>query len=138
MTVLIASFWCRAFYKWMIRNFQGFLSVFFKILLILIFFFSCQITQQRFNVNMPHRFTVHNYKRFTFCDHCGSLLYGLFRQGLQCEACNMNVHKRCQKNVANNCGLNTKQLAEILSLIGIEPNKPGKAKVSGNFFGLFN
>uniref|UniRef100_A0A1S4MWU8 Protein kinase C n=1 Tax=Pediculus humanus subsp. corporis TaxID=121224 RepID=A0A1S4MWU8_PEDHC len=83
---------------------------------------------QRFNVNMPHRFTVHNYKRFTFCDHCGSLLYGLFRQGLQCEACNMNVHKRCQKNVANNCGLNTKQLAEILSLIGIDPNKPGKSK----------
>ncbi|KAK6635813.1 Protein kinase C [Polyplax serrata] len=83
---------------------------------------------QRFNVNMPHRFTVHNYKRFTFCDHCGSLLYGLFRQGLQCEACNMNVHKRCQKNVANNCGLNTKQLAEILSLIGIDPNKPCKSK----------
>lgn len=42
----------------------------------------------------------------------------------------MNVHKRCQKNVANNCGLNTKQLAEILSLIGIDPNKPCKSKVS--------
>ncbi|KAF8793571.1 Calcium-independent protein kinase C like protein [Argiope bruennichi] len=52
----------------------------------------------RFNINIPHRFTVHNYKRPTFCDHCGSMLYGLFRQGLQCEACSMNVHKRCQKN----------------------------------------
>lgn len=72
----------------------------------------------RFNVNIPHRFVVHNYKRFTFCDHCGSLLYGLFRQGLQCEVCNLNVHKRCQKNVANNCGINTKQMAEILSAIG--------------------
>lgn len=71
-----------------------------------------------FNVNIPHRFVVHNYKRFTFCDHCGSLLYGLIRQGLQCEVCSLNVHKRCQKNVANNCGINTKQMAEILSAIG--------------------
>lgn len=61
---------------------------------------------------------VHNYKRFTFCDHCGSLLYGLIKQGLQCEVCSLNVHKRCQKNVANNCGVDTKQMAEILSVIG--------------------
>ncbi|XP_071453583.1 protein kinase C isoform X2 [Hetaerina americana] len=91
---------------------------------------------QRFNVNMPHRFVVHNYKRFTFCDHCGSLLYGLFRQGLQCEACNMNVHKRCQKNVANNCGINTKQLAQILGKIGISTYKltPRRSKtpISGS------
>ncbi|KAK9745755.1 Phorbol esters/diacylglycerol binding domain (C1 domain) [Popillia japonica] len=82
---------------------------------------SCQ--SQRFNVNVPHRFVVHNYKRFTFCDHCGSLLYGLIKQGLQCEACNLNVHKRCQKNVANNCGINTKQMAEILNKIGVSPDK---------------
>ncbi|XP_055708422.1 protein kinase C [Phlebotomus papatasi] len=82
-----------------------------------------QATGQRFNVNIPHRFVVHNYKRFTFCDHCGSLLYGLIKQGLQCEVCSMNVHKRCQKNVANNCGINTKQMAEILNEMGISPDK---------------
>lgn len=86
--------------------------------------------EQRFSVNIPHRFVVHNYKRFTFCDHCGSMLYGLIRQGLQCEVCSMNVHKRCQKNVANNCGINTKQMAEILNQIGISPDKntPRKSK----------
>ncbi|KAJ9600200.1 hypothetical protein L9F63_009534, partial [Diploptera punctata] len=91
----------------------------------------------RFSVNIPHRFFVHNYKRFTFCDHCGSLLYGLFRQGLQCEACNMNVHKRCQKNVANNCGINTKEMAEILQTIGISTggtrSKPNKQIVENKF-----
>ncbi|XP_053613276.1 protein kinase C isoform X3 [Plodia interpunctella] len=85
---------------------------------------------QRFNVNVPHRFVVHSYKRFTFCDHCGSLLYGLIKQGLQCEVCSMNVHKRCQKNVANNCGINTKQMAEILNEMGISPDKNPRPRTS--------
>lgn len=38
-------------------------------------------------------------------------------------ACNINVHKRCQKNVANNCGINTKAMAEILSTMNISPDK---------------
>lgn len=84
--------------------------------------------QQRFNVNVPHRFSVHSYKLFTFCDHCGSLLYGLIRQGLQCEACNMNVHKRCKRNVANNCGIDVKQLSEILHAMGIRPQDEAAAK----------
>lgn len=41
-------------------------------------------------------------------------------------ACNMNVHKRCQKNVANNCGINSKQLAETLSAMGISGDKLNK------------
>jgi len=81
--------------------------------------------QKGFQVNVPHRFSVHSYKRFTFCDHCGSLLYGLIKQGLQCEACTMNVHKRCQHNVANNCGLDTKQLAAMLDALGVQPRPQG-------------
>uniref|UniRef100_A0A8C2EKL2 Protein kinase C n=1 Tax=Cyprinus carpio TaxID=7962 RepID=A0A8C2EKL2_CYPCA len=62
-------------------------------------------TEERFSVNMPHKFRIHNYKVLTFCDHCGSLLWGLLRQGLQCKVCKMNVHKRCESNVAPNCGV---------------------------------
>lgn len=35
----------------------------------------------------------------------------------------MNVHKRCQKNVANTCGVNSKEMALILSQIGISGDK---------------
>lgn len=38
----------------------------------------------------------------------------------------MNVHKRCQKNVANNCGINLRQMAEVLDQIGISPNVGAK------------
>ncbi|KAE9553122.1 hypothetical protein FO519_003675 [Halicephalobus sp. NKZ332] len=77
----------------------------------------------RFNINMPHRFAVHHYKRPTFCDHCGSMLYGIYAQGLQCSVCKLNVHKRCQKNVANNCGINAKQMASELAQLGLTGDK---------------
>lgn len=42
----------------------------------------------------------------------------------------MNVHKRCQKNVANNCGINTKAMAEILNEMGISPDKNPRPRAS--------
>uniref|UniRef100_A0A8C9YGF5 Protein kinase C n=1 Tax=Sander lucioperca TaxID=283035 RepID=A0A8C9YGF5_SANLU len=73
--------------------------------------------KERFKIDMPHRFKQYNYKSPTFCDHCGSLLWGLYKQGLKCEDCGMNVHSYCQKKVANLCGINQKLLAEALSQI---------------------
>ena len=76
----------------------------------------------RFKHDVPHRFVEHNYKRPTFCDHCGSLLYGLWKQGMQCSECQMNIHKRCFGNIANNCGINTKEMAEGLKRMGLTGN----------------
>ncbi|KAM8757917.1 protein kinase C delta type-like [Acanthopagrus schlegelii] len=73
--------------------------------------------KERFKIDMPHRFKCYNYKSPTFCDHCGSLLWGLYKQGLKCEDCGMNVHSYCQKKVANLCGINQKLLAEALSQV---------------------
>ncbi|XP_061085834.1 protein kinase C theta type-like isoform X1 [Conger conger] len=75
------------------------------------------IHKERFKIDMPHRFKVHNYKSPTFCEHCGTLLWGLARQGLKCEECSMNVHHKCQKKVANLCGVNQKLMAEALAMI---------------------
>lgn len=38
-------------------------------------------------------------------------------------ACKLNVHKRCHKNVANNCGVNSKEMAQILKDMGLTGNK---------------
>ncbi|KAI1890888.1 hypothetical protein AGOR_G00158240 [Albula goreensis] len=74
--------------------------------------------KERFKIDMPHRFKTNNYMSPTFCDHCGSLLWGMVKQGLKCEECGMNVHHKCQTKVANLCGINQKLLAEALNQIG--------------------
>uniref|UniRef100_A0A8C2E880 protein kinase C n=1 Tax=Cyprinus carpio TaxID=7962 RepID=A0A8C2E880_CYPCA len=75
--------------------------------------------KERFKIDMPHRFKTNNYMSPTFCDHCGSLLWGMVKQGLKCEECCMNIHHKCQTKVANLCGINQKLLAEALTQVSL-------------------
>uniref|UniRef100_A0A0K0ESN5 protein kinase C n=1 Tax=Strongyloides stercoralis TaxID=6248 RepID=A0A0K0ESN5_STRER len=78
--------------------------------------------KERFKIDVPHRFKQYNFKSPTFCDHCGSMLYGLFKQGMKCETCGVNCHHKCQKHMPNLCGVNQKQLSEALVEIKKTPH----------------
>lgn len=53
-----------------------------------------------------HDFKSATYTHPTFCDHCGSMLYGLVKQGVKCVTCGVNSHKRCIDVFPHTCGLN--------------------------------
>uniref|UniRef100_A0A8C5AMS4 Protein kinase C n=1 Tax=Gadus morhua TaxID=8049 RepID=A0A8C5AMS4_GADMO len=94
--------------------------------------------KERFKIDMPHRFRMHNYMSPTFCDHCGSLLWGLVKQGLKCEECCMNVHHKCQDKVANLCGINQKLLAEALDQVSqVSHRVSGCVHIGGQWAACF-
>ncbi|XP_058128242.1 serine/threonine-protein kinase D1 [Anopheles coustani] len=61
------------------------------------------LAQDEIPLVRPHALNVHSYKAPTFCDFCGEMLFGLVRQGLKCDGCGLNYHKRCAIKVPNNC-----------------------------------
>lgn len=67
------------------------------------FFFVLACSQRERLVVHPHTLHVHSYKTPTFCDFCGELLFGLVKQGLKCQGCGYNYHKRCASKIPNNC-----------------------------------
>uniref|UniRef100_A0A4W3GX20 Serine/threonine-protein kinase n=1 Tax=Callorhinchus milii TaxID=7868 RepID=A0A4W3GX20_CALMI len=71
----------------------------------------------------PHTLFVHSYRAPAFCDHCGEMLWGLVRQGLKCEGCGFNYHKRCAFKIPNNCsGVRKRRLSNV-SLTGLSTSR---------------
>ncbi|XP_055029145.1 serine/threonine-protein kinase D3 isoform X2 [Misgurnus anguillicaudatus] len=87
---------------------------------------SAQATVEDFQIR-PHALYVHSYKAPTFCDYCGEMLWGLVRQGLKCEGCGLNYHKRCAFKIPNNCsGVRKRRLSNV-SLPGSSLSVPRPA-----------
>uniref|UniRef100_UPI00358DDFF0 protein kinase C delta type-like isoform X2 n=1 Tax=Myxine glutinosa TaxID=7769 RepID=UPI00358DDFF0 len=79
--------------------------------------------------SVSHHFIVHSYKSPTFCNHCGTLLWGLARQGLKCEECDMNIHHRCIDKVADLCGINQTRFIDIvhrMKILKVQNKNDGK------------
>ncbi|XP_034019891.1 protein kinase D4 [Thalassophryne amazonica] len=64
----------------------------------------------------PHCLVVHSYRSPTFCHHCGEFLWGLVRQGLKCDSCGLDFHKRCAWLLPNNCSRARRQISGSVSL----------------------
>ncbi|XP_054650216.1 serine/threonine-protein kinase D2 isoform X1 [Dunckerocampus dactyliophorus] len=73
---------------------------------------SAAATSEDFQIR-PHTLNVHSYRAPAFCDYCGEMLFGLVRQGLKCDGCGLNYHKRCAFSIPNNCGARKRRLSTI-------------------------
>ncbi|XP_067379494.1 protein kinase D4 isoform X1 [Channa argus] len=70
----------------------------------------------------PHSLVVQSYRTPTFCHHCGEMLWGLVRQGLKCDGCGLDFHKRCAFQLPNDCSRSRRQVSTSLSLF--PPRRP--------------
>ncbi|TSW08339.1 Serine/threonine-protein kinase D1 [Bagarius yarrelli] len=90
---------------------------------------SASATVEDFQIR-PHTLFVHSYRAPAFCDHCGEMLWGLVRQGLKCEGCGLNYHKRCAFKIPNNCsGIRKRRLSNV-SLTGLTNTRSISAEPS--------
>ncbi|XP_026856158.1 serine/threonine-protein kinase D1 [Electrophorus electricus] len=90
---------------------------------------SASVTVEDFQIR-PHTLFVHSYRAPAFCDHCGEMLWGLVRQGLKCEGCGLNYHKRCAFKIPNNCsGIRKRRLSNV-SLTGLTNTRSVSAEPS--------
>jgi len=85
-------------------------------------------------LSVKHSWKTKTYKRPTFCEHCGSLLWGLYNQGMQCRSCKMDVHRRCLRNVSNLCGVNPEELFKALENLP-SASRPGSIRSEDELVG---
>ncbi|KAG9346662.1 hypothetical protein JZ751_006974 [Albula glossodonta] len=76
----------------------------------------------------PHTLVVQSYRTPTFCHHCGEMLWGLVRQGLKCEGCGLDFHKRCALLLPSDCSRVRRRCGPSLSLF--PPGRPRASSLS--------
>ncbi|KAI4901141.1 hypothetical protein NFI96_030382, partial [Prochilodus magdalenae] len=88
---------------------------------------SASVTEAKFR---PHSLVVQSYRTPTFCHHCGEMLWGLVRQGLKCEGCGLDFHKRCALMLPSDCSRVSRPCGPSLSLF--PPARPRVPSLSNH------
>ncbi|XP_052276453.1 serine/threonine-protein kinase D1-like isoform X2 [Dreissena polymorpha] len=88
---------------------------------------SAQATMEELQIR-PHLLFVHSYKSPHFCDFCGEMLFGLVKQGIKCEGCGLNFHKRCAFKIPNNCSYDRQRRTSTSSVSSISYSLKEKAE----------
>ncbi|XP_036403552.1 serine/threonine-protein kinase D1-like [Megalops cyprinoides] len=90
---------------------------------------SASVTEMKLR---PHTLVVQSYRTPTFCHHCGEMLWGLVRQGLKCEGCGLDFHKRCALLLPSDCSRTRRRCGPSLSLFPSgRPRTPSLSNQAG-------
>lgn len=63
-----------------------------------------------------HNFANHTFRGAHWCDFCGNFLWGLIVQGVRCQDCGFNAHKKCSEKIPNDCLPNTKYVQRMFGV----------------------
>jgi hypothetical protein len=55
------------------------------------------------NSEKSHRFKSQNFKGPHWCDYCLNFMWGLVSQGVKCQDCGFQAHKKCSECVPSDC-----------------------------------
>jgi len=60
--------------------------------------------------SIPHKFVETHFNKPTFCQWCDGFIWGLGKQGYQCDTCKYAIHKKCVPKIPNEgCGKELKK-----------------------------
>ncbi|CAJ0564021.1 unnamed protein product, partial [Mesorhabditis spiculigera] len=61
-----------------------------------------------------HQFVATFFRQFTFCQFCSDFMWGLNKQGYQCQLCSASVHKKCHDKLLTQCPGSAKNTKETM------------------------